>query len=152
MKALLFSDSHGSMTGIQDAIETEPEISLLVHAGDIQRDVDELLAAYPQIKCEYVLGNNDFRVNNVPFDRVFEFGGKRIFLTHGHRYGVKGGYLRVWSRARELKADVCIFGHTHQDVCEYEDGIWLVNPGSSRLSYAVMDVTDGNIEIEIKKR
>jgi len=96
MKALVLSDSHGSFQSIMNAVESEKDISLIIFAGDIQRDADDIAAAYPDIPFEYVLGNNDWYVNDVPYDRLFEFSGKRIFLTHGHRVtllheGVAGG-------------------------------------------------------------
>ena len=80
MKALVLSDSHGSFQSIMNAVESEKDISLIIFAGDIQRDADDIAAAYPDIPFEYVLGNNDWYVNDVPYDRLFEFSGKRIFL------------------------------------------------------------------------
>lgn len=59
MKALVLSDSHGSFQSIMNAVESEKDISLIIFAGDIQRDADDIAAAYPDIPFEYVLGNND---------------------------------------------------------------------------------------------
>ena len=101
MKALVLSDSHGSFQSIMNAVESEKDISLIIFAGDIQRDADDIAAAYPDIPFEYVLGNNDWYVNDVPYDRLFEFSGKRIFLTHGHRYNVKRNvYIKTESSRR----------------------------------------------------
>ena len=60
MKALVLSDSHGSFQSIMNAVESEKDISLIIFAGDIQRDADDIAAAYPDIPFEYVLGNNEY--------------------------------------------------------------------------------------------
>ena len=156
MKAIVLSDSHGGFSGIMDIILRERElgnIDLIVHAGDIQADVDSILFSFPDIKCEYVLGNNDWRITDVPFQRLFTFGGKKIFLTHGHKYGVKSTLYNLRSKARDVGADICIFGHTHIPHLQTEDGILMFNPGSSYRTYGVLKIDDnGNIDAEIKQR
>lgn len=147
MKALIFSDSHGMTSRMCYAIEDNPDINMIIHAGDVQRDVDEIMTIYPNIPCVYVLGNNDFFVKGVPYDRVFEFGGKKIFLTHGHKYGVKSSPYRVISEAEKLGADICIFGHTHSRFLE-KGKILTVNPGSAQGSYAVLKIENGKVSIE----
>ena len=52
MKALVLSDSHGSFQSIMNAVESEKDISLIIFAGDIQRDADDIAAAYPDIPFE----------------------------------------------------------------------------------------------------
>ena len=150
MKALIFSDSHRYLDGIRAAVAQNRDTKLIIHAGDVQSDVEEILRTYQRIPCAYVLGNNDFYVRDVPNDRFFEFGGAKIFLTHGHLYSVKLSPARVVAEARKRGADVCIFGHTHSAYLDYGD-MWVVNPGSARFGYAVMTVEDGDINIELKK-
>lgn len=150
MKALIFSDSHGDFFDMQRIIDETDNVDLIIHAGDVQRDVDDITDMYPNIPCAYVLGNNDFSVWGVPFDRVFEFGGKRIFLTHGHNYTVKLSPRRVVAEAKKVGADICIFGHTHTPYLDKGD-MWVVNPGSARRHYAILEIKDGVIEIEIKE-
>lgn len=152
MKALILSDSHGNFNSIMDAIETEKNIELIIFAGDIQRDVEDIMIMYPHIRIEYVLGNNDWCVNNVPFDRIFDFGGLRIFLTHGHKYHVKSGMYTLRQKAHDVKADVCIFGHTHMAFNEDVDGILMLNPGSSYSTYMVIETKNGDINVILKSR
>ena len=102
MKAVVLSDSHRNFSSIQDILEQEKDAQLIIHAGDVQSDVDDILEAYPRTACAYVRGNNDFAVLNVPYDRFFSLGDTKIFLTHGHRYGVKQDLFRLFARAREL--------------------------------------------------
>lgn len=149
MKALIFSDSHGMSSHICWAIEDNPDVNLIIFAGDVHRDIEEVMHIYPRIPCTYVLGNNDYFVRDVPDERFFEFGGKKIFLTHGHNYSVKISPRRVTSEAKKRGADICIFGHTHSRYLDKGD-IWVVNPGSSYSSYAVLTVNDGIINIEHK--
>ena len=99
-------DSHKNFNSIRRAVEREPDADLLIHAGDVQRDVDDILDAWPELPCEYVQGNNDFSVTGVPSQRRFECGGKRIFLTHGHMYRVKSSTARLVQKARAMGADI----------------------------------------------
>ena len=82
-------------------------------------------------KCEgihIVKGNCD--ALNFPEEEVVEVDGVRIFLTHGHRYGVKDGLLKLTLRAKELGCSATFYGHTHYaDISEY-DGVQLLCPGS----------------------
>ena len=149
MKALIFSDSHGSVSDMFCAIEENKEIDLIIFAGDVQRDIEEVMSACPLIPCAVVLGNNDFFVHDVPFDRLFEFGGKKIFLTHGHSYGVKMSPARVKSEARKKNADICIFGHTHSRFIE-EDDILVINPGPVHRGYAVLMIDKGKTSVVFK--
>ena len=47
--------------------------------------------------------------------------------------------------AREEKADILLFGHTHNAMTYYEDGLYVMNPGSCSgymASYGYIDITD----------
>ena len=69
---------------------------------------------------------------------VCSVGGVKIFMTHGHRYGVKAGDEALLAAAREQGAQIVLYGHTHRAVCRREtDGIWVMNPGSCGYSDAV---------------
>lgn len=152
MKALVLSDSHGDLNSISRAVQKERDISMIIFAGDIQRDADKILKTYPRIPTAIVLGNNDWSVRDVPYEVEFNFGGKRVFLTHGHKYRVKMSLNALSFRARELGADICVFGHTHSAFCERVSGVLMLNPGSAWRTYAVLEVDDdGNISAEIKR-
>ncbi len=149
MKALILSDSHRDFKSIQAAIDANCDINLIIHAGDVHRDVEDIMCLYPLIPCAYVLGNNDFSVWDVPYDRFFEFGGKKIFLTHGHNYSVKATPHRVIAEAERRGADICIFGHTHSRHLETGD-ITVINPGSATRGYALLTVCGDEISVEFK--
>ena len=150
MKALVFSDSHGAYKDMISAIEANPDTRLIIFAGDMQRDIDYVCEAYPNMPCAVVLGNNDFFTVNIPFDRLFEFSGKRIFLTHGHNYTVKLSPRRLLAKAKKCGADICIFGHTHSRLIEKHDDIYLINPGPASRYYAILEINGDDIKITPK--
>ncbi len=53
--------------------------------------------------------------------------------------------------ARENNAQIAVFGHTHVAHCVYEQGVYLLNPGSAsspragRASYGIVDITPNGI-------
>ncbi len=151
MKILIFSDSHKSFAPMMRAIEIEKDVNWIIHAGDVQSDVEDLLITYPKTPVAYVKGNNDFFLRDVPEDRFFTLDGVKIFLTHGHNYGVKYSLSALFKKGTELGADICIFGHTHVAVCEKMENITLFNPGSATKSYGVMEINNGEYSLEIRK-
>ncbi len=150
MKAIVMSDSHKNFDSILRIMDKEPDANLLIHAGDVQQDVDDMESVFPTMPIAHVLGNNDYFVHGVPDQRFFSFGGKQIFLTHGHTYGVKYGLEAVIRKAESMGADICIFGHTHRPYLEKVRNLWVLNPGSTYSSYATIEIKDGKIEILLK--
>ena len=68
-------------------------------------------------------------------------------MTHGHRYGVKSGYLRAIYAAREQQADLLLFGHTHYAECFQEGPLWVLNPGAARNgSYGIITLSQDGME------
>ena len=71
--------------------------------------------------------------------------------THGHTLSVKYGTQRLIELARQNKCDIALYGHTHTSQILYEEGLYVVNPGScssprdSRASYAVIDIEESGI-------
>ena len=80
---------------------------------------------------------------------VQDLEGVRIFATHGHTLMVKYGLLRATLAAEEEKANVLLFGHTHEALCDWHRGLWYVNPGtcsgSGPVTYAVMELDRGSV-------
>lgn len=151
MTALIFSDSHLQFSPMMEAIESFPKVDWIIHAGDMHQDVEDLMAAFPKIPVAYVKGNNDFFLPDVPADRFFELFGVKIFLTHGHKYGVKHSLFGVTKEALSRGADVCIFGHTHIPHSEIVGGIHLFNPGSARKSFGVLEIDENGFSLELRE-
>ncbi len=151
MKAIVLSDSHRDFSAIFRAMEREKGITHIIHAGDVQKDVDDICDLWRNLPCISVLGNNDFGVWGEPTQRTFSLGDKTFLLTHGHLYGVKSSLVRLQREASSVQADICIFGHTHQPFLEQRNGIWFLNPGPSYRSYATIEITNGTIDIQLKE-
>ncbi len=155
MRIVVFSDSHNNYFALRDIARVQTEADVFIHLGDGEREFEYLCTNFPFKELFCVRGNGDFGSLS-PTERVLNLGGKKIFITHGHTYGVKRGLDDLKRRAREQEADIAMFGHTHLPYTAYEDGIHYLNPGSVSLplrgapSYGVVDITEAGIVISTK--
>lgn len=156
MKVLVMSDTHGYITNAKKAIERNPDIRMVLHLGDYCRDAVQLNQMYPNITFEYVYGNCDIGTFSVMGEKVVEIEGKKIFMTHGHRYSVKWDHNRIIEKAEAEGADVILYGHTHISLIDQNSNFLIVNPGSisesrSNLSesYAILEVSKDKINADL---
>ncbi len=149
LKILVMSDSHSGMSFMRYCVDKlKPDH--IIHLGDYYDDGRALAELYPHIRIHQVPGNGDcFGVGaREPLVLCYDIGGVRIFMTHGHKHGVKGGDGLLVSAAKAMQAQVALYGHTHEADCyKDENGMWVMNPGSCR-GYSG---TVGLVEIEDKK-
>jgi putative phosphoesterase len=132
-KLLVISDIHGNMPAIIAVLRwAAGELArsdMAVFLGDGLR---ELAFARQQtgFSCEWkkVRGNND-EVSAVPESDVFDFGGHRFYLCHGHRHALYNGFDKLASSAFKAGADAALFGHAHVPCLETVNGLLLINPG-----------------------
>ncbi len=129
MRILLASDTHGNISDLVDFLGDE-EFDLLFFLGDYVRDGIEI-AKRLDIPGKIVRGNGDRNVRGFSNDEIFELKGKKMFLTHGHEYGVSFGLDNIYYRAKEIGADYVFFGHTHVPIIERIDQMTIMNPGSA---------------------
>ena len=152
MKLLVFSDSHRSLRGMREAVELEHP-DYVIHLGDLEEDARLLAQEYPRLAVTGVPGNCDGLMFS-PLQKLVTYDGIRILMSHGHIWGVKGGYGAAIAAARKCSAHIVLFGHTHVPHCEQtENGLWVMNPGSIRDSgsYGII-ATDGDRAVcELKK-
>ena len=145
MRILVFSDSHGSTKCIRDALFYHKEASAVIHLGDGERDLrsfDDLLEGKQVIQ---VCGNCDF-ASLLPVNELITLASTRIFCTHGHTELVKHGTGAFIAKAKNLGARIALYGHTHQSVTDYVDGLHIMNPGSIRSGeYGAIDITPQGI-------
>lgn len=120
MKLCVFSDSHGRT----DLIGRLPVADAYLFCGDGLGDLRDLTAP-----VYAVCGNCDW-ASREPEHRLLELGGRRIFLTHGHRYRVKSDLYRLALAAREQGAELVLYGHTHIPDRMEDNGLLLLNPGA----------------------
>lgn len=149
MRAIVISDSHNNTAACERAINSIDKIDMIIHLGDIARDVDYLEMYYYPVKVVSVLGNNDF-LRREDYERVIEFDGHKLFICHGHTLGVSYGTERLESVAREKGCMCALYGHTHMSsLKKCDDGLLVINPGSvsrprgCKPSFAVLE-TEGD--------
>lgn len=153
MKILVFSDSHGKLGRMIDAIEAERP-QRIFFLGDNYRDGESIADLYPKLPMDMVQGNCDFSAG--PDELVVEAGGVRFFLTHGHKYRAKSGTELLVKAGQRRGAAVVCFGHTHIPMNEPEEGVWLLNPGTAggvhnHPGYAVVTAENGSYRADLKR-
>ena len=137
LKILVFSDSHRSWSGMIQAID-EQKPDQVIHLGDLISDAEEISYLYPKLPVCMVPGNCDGWTTAPAIKRI-TLQGRDILLSHGHLWGVKGGYDKAIGEARKSDVDILLFGHTHRAYCQQlEEGLWVMNPGASRTSYGTI--------------
>ena len=129
MEILVISDSHGKPGVIVPLLkEYKNRVRAVLHAGD--HDLDLLHCKdETSLQLEAVAGNTDDG-SHAPREKVLTFGGKTIFMTHGNKHISNGDITRLVAGAQAVKADICLYGHTHVSAVFEEQGIFFMNPGS----------------------
>lgn len=153
MKILVFSDSHGKIKHM-DSILQGIDADAICFLGDCLADLR--LLEYTPKSLHAVPGNCDF-MPDIPNELIVELGGKRIWLTHGHYFGVKSGYQHIIYAAKSRKVDICLFGHSHSAASFTKNNILFLNPGSCSStrdckgdSYAIIEIAaSGDISSEV---
>jgi putative phosphoesterase len=150
-RILVFSDTHGDISLCKDIIEKIPS-DIILHAGDYVTDAQNLKKLYPDKRIEYVKGNGD-AFSYAPSNAVIELDRIRIFITHGHNEQVKTDtqLKKLIAAAKENNCTVAVFGHTHIGLEREEDGIKILNPGSSKYGrcYGVIEIEDGKASVAV---
>ena len=160
MRAVIVSDTHGRLGDLQEAIERSAPIDWLLHLGDVLGQEDDIALLAGSARVAMVAGNNDF-FSGLKRELELEIGGVRIWMTHGHQYGIYQGTDRIKGLGLARQVDVVMFGHTHCPLLDIdeENGITLLNPGSVSYprqpgrqgTYIVMDILPGKkVNYEIK--
>ncbi|GFN36976.1 metallophosphoesterase [Tepidimicrobium xylanilyticum] len=132
MKIAVVSDTHGKTKEFINKVLDMGNIDLIFHLGDYVEDGLEI-EKHTGIETKIVKGNGDFFYSGFTEDEVLEIKGRRIFLTHGHKYRVRFGISNLLYRGEELKADIILYGHTHISTILNESGIIIMNPGSPTM-------------------
>ena len=141
MRILVISDTHGTLTFVQRALEARGGITHIIHLGDGMRDMEKLMEQYPDISFFGVRGNNDL-TKIYPEQMYIELAGHKIFATHGHLYGVRTSVTKLYEKAHLLGADLVLFGHTHLKCDKILDGIRFLNPSA----FGAILITENKIE------
>lgn len=148
MKIGIISDTHGGLASTVQALNRLKECDHILHCGDVlyhgprnifPPDYDPKTLAEYLSKMEnlyYVRGNCDSDVDEMVIQkdlhqksRVLDFGKHKIYAVHGYEETEEE---RV-QKAKELGASIVVSGHTHVKILKKENGILVLNPGSTTL-------------------
>jgi putative phosphoesterase len=150
MKILIVSDTHGRLDHLEEAADKTEEFDYLIHCGDVEGQEEEVrdLALDFDAGCTIVRGNNDWG-SDLNRSEILNLGPYRIFVAHGHEYGVSSGLEPLKKAAAEQSCNVAAFGHIHRPVLEEGEDLTVLNPGSltfprqgnRKPSYIVMEIT-----------
>jgi uncharacterized protein len=151
-KILILSDSH-SETDVLVEIKNrhENEVDLIIHCGDSELDArNEAIHDFSIVR-----GNCDFE-SRFPDYLVEQCGDNRIFVTHGHLYSVKSTLMNLFYQAKEMKANIVCFGHSHVLGAEMVEDTLFINPGSILLprkrnekTYVILEIMDKNAKVRV---
>jgi len=134
----VISDTHGLLRS--EAREALRGSELILHAGDL--GAAEVLHALQRIApVVAVRGNVDLNpwAKRLRTAEITECSGKTFYLLH------RIADLDLKPSAAEIAA--VIYGHSHQPLIEWRDGVLYFNPGSAGPRRFSLPVTVGKIQI-----
>ncbi len=168
MKIGIISDTHGGISGWQNAWEILKETQLIIHCGDIfnhgpgnplpaNYNPKELLNIFNNLRIPLLIskGNCDSEVDqtflNIPLSfpfLFFQIENYRFIVSHGHLYSEED----LFQMSKKWNINFLISGHTHLWKLEKKGNIFIINPGSVSLpknnpSFGLLDLSDKFISI-----
>ena len=148
MKLGFISDTHGGYENTIRALEWLNGSDQICHLGDVlyhgpRNDIPHTynpkeMADYLKKRSDivYVRGNCDADVDETVLgqdlsnkSKVIKFDNYKFYLVHGYE---ETEAERI-QKAKELGCQVVVSGHTHVKVLKEQDGIILLNPGSTTI-------------------
>ena len=152
MKIGIVSDTHRLVRNMDKAIPYLENCDLIIHAGDNYSDA-RYIYGETGVNVMAVVGNCDFE--DAEDELLFDFGGKKFFVCHGHRYDVKYGTKFLQTKAEREGADIVVFGHSHETFSEVINGTLYIDPGSlslprggSKRGFAILEIDGDNIKVK----
>lgn len=147
MRVLVVSDTHRRNGNYFEVLERLGNLDMVIHCGDMEGS-EYAISQGAECPVQMVLGNCDF-FSALPKELFFSVGKYKVWVVHGHQYGVNMGKQMLYQEAKKKGADIVFFGHTHHPLIDNSMGdVTLVNPGSiscprqenRRPSYALMEI------------
>ena len=139
MKYLCFSDSHGTGRLMREALNMHRDTEAVFFLGDGLSDLYEIIPDFPRVAFYFVRGNCDYApyLSHIEKNLYLTIENKKILLTHGDLFGVKGSLGALITDAMHTGCAIALFGHTHLPYESYDSrvGIHLFNPGSISEHY-----------------
>lgn len=149
MKILLMSDTHDDRDVIENILNFHPNCDAYIHCGD-----SELLHTDPIFNTFHVVRGNCDLLGKFPLEKQITLENHKIYITHGHVFDVKKSLNRLFYKAKEKRAEIVCFGHTHLAGAEKIDDIVFINPGSLTIprgrvekSFAILSLNEDEIAV-----
>lgn len=146
MKILVMSDSHGRRDLVKKIIQKHEDTAMVLHLGDVLEDVSDMPPLFPDRKFVWVRGNCDVYRDD-PLHTCVTVDGVTLFMAHGHSFAVHYGLTALTQEALRRGAQICLYGHTHVPCNRYQNGLYIMNPGSlsrprdsSRAGYGLIEI------------
>lgn len=170
MKIGVMSDTHGSLTYFEKALDVLSDCDVLIHGGDIlyhgpRNDIPEgynpkgLISKINSLDNIIIARGNcdadvDQMVINHPIQSPYvmsQFGETRIVTTHGYTDSKED----TINKAKSMGADILILGHTHVKELYLDENLVVLNPESTSIpkdgthSVAIIDIIQSEDEIDM---
>jgi len=144
MKVVVFSDAHGNKELIKRILEYNPDADYVISLGDTELNHSFLL----DLDIFAIKGNYP-RDGGFVFESILEVEDKKIFLTHGHKYGVTNNMVKLLAKGMKTGVDLVLYGHTHIPKFDNVAGVFYINPGS--ITSPRVDVSPSYLILNIEK-
>lgn len=132
MKIIVMSDSHDNYRALSKVMQ-DFYADIYIHLGDGERELNKFCLSNPDKQVYHVCGNCDFASLSDNELLISPDNKNVIFAVHGHKHGVKYSLETLKQTARNKGANIALFGHTHSRYNEYDNGLYILNPGSISL-------------------
>ncbi|MBR2284025.1 MAG: YfcE family phosphodiesterase [Ruminococcus sp.] len=148
MRIIVMSDSHGNYKAVESVILRCSDADMFIHLGDGEHDLNSFILMHMDYsdKIKRVAGNCDYN-SMLPGYLVIPAAGHKIFAAHGHSQAVKNDLSIIKRTAAGFGCDIILYGHTHVRYNKYEDGFYIMNPGSVSIPHDSLPPSFGTIDI-----
>lgn len=153
MKVVVFSDAHGCKIIIERIISFNPDANYFISLGDSELPLDFLM----DLDIIAIKGNYPWDAG-FGYESVLEIEGKKLFLTHGHKYGVHKSLMKLLNHTLSNEYDIALYGHTHVARVDKVNDLLMMNPGSIKSprskmvpSYLILNITKDSIDYVFKE-
>lgn len=153
MQIVVVADVHGNDGALWQVMLAHPDVSHVFFLGDGVREYETVADMETHRSFHIVSGNCDW-AGGYPTVGIETLGGKRIVFMHGHTKHVKQTLEPALALAREMEADLLLFGHTHCQAVKKDGKVLACNPGSLGFNgtYAVLSWENKDDEIRVEKK
>lgn len=148
MRIIVLSDTHGNYSALENILTRNADADWFIHLGDGETELKKFSISNPvfERRIIHVAGNCDY--NSMSHDDfILPLTSCKIFATHGHHYGVKSSLESLKKTALLNGCNIALYGHTHSRFMKYENGLYIMNPGSASYPRDGNNPSFGHIDI-----